>query len=88
MRRYVIRPFSDWAKTELLEIDARLWTPPVDVAAWGQIARTAEGLLVRLTAREAHVRAVEAGPLWAIPGRTAASSSSSRLCREMRGTST
>ena len=63
MRRYVIRPFSDWAKTELLEIDARLWTPPVDVAAWGQIARTAEGLLVRLTAREAHVRAVEDGPL-------------------------
>lgn len=63
MRCYVIRPFTDWDRVERLEIAERLWTPGADVAAWGQIARTADALRVRLTAREAHIRAVETGPL-------------------------
>ena len=63
MKRYVIRPFEDWASVEPLEISENLWLPPADIAARAQIAHTDEALRVRLTARERAVRAVETGPL-------------------------
>ena len=63
MKRYVIRPFTTWEDVESLAIDANLWLPPADVAAWGRIARDADGLRVRLTAREQAIRNQERGPL-------------------------
>lgn len=63
MRRYVIRAFDRWEDVEALPIDQNLWLPPADVAAQAQIARTGDALLVRLTAREQHIRAEENGPL-------------------------
>ena len=54
MKRYTIarvdgRP--DWQAVPTLEIDTQLWRPPVDIAAWGQIAWDDERLYVRLRAR-------------------------------------
>ena len=66
MKRYTIarvdgRP--DWQAVPTLEIDTQLWRPPVDIAAWGQIAWDDERLYVRLRAREEHIRAEHTGPL-------------------------
>lgn len=63
MREYVIRRFTRWEDAARLEIDNCLWREPADVAAWGQLAWTDDALLVRLTAREGRIRAVERGPL-------------------------
>lgn len=63
MKRYVIRPFAGWDDVEPLDISENLWLPPADIAARAQIARTDDALLLRLTARERAVRAVESGPL-------------------------
>ena len=63
MKRYAIRPFAGWEGVEALSMDENLWLPPADIAAWAQIARDADGLLVRLTAREARIRAEETGAL-------------------------
>lgn len=63
MKRYLIRPFTGWEDIEALSIGENLWLPPTDIAAWAQIARDEAGLRVRLTAREARIRAVETGPL-------------------------
>ena len=66
MKRYTIarvdgRP--DWQAVPTLEIDTQLWRPPVDIAAWGQIAWDDSQLYVRLRAREKHIRAEHNGPL-------------------------
>ena len=63
MKEYIIHRFTDWRRVERLEISEQLWRDPVDIAAWAQIAWDAGGLRVRLTAREANIRAEERGPL-------------------------
>ncbi len=63
MKEYVIRPFTRWEDMESLDICERMWTPDVDISARAQIGYTPDALLVRLTAREALIRAEETGPL-------------------------
>ena len=62
MREYTIHRFTDWEHIEPLAIDQRLWSPEVDIEAWAQIAWEDDALRVRLTAREAHIRAVHTSP--------------------------
>lgn len=62
MREYAIRRFTDWADVEPLAIDHVLWRPDAGIAAWAQLAWEDGALRVRMTAREAHIRAVHAGP--------------------------
>ncbi|MBR1559206.1 MAG: carbohydrate-binding family 9-like protein [Clostridia bacterium] len=66
MKRYTIarvdgRP--DWDAVPTLSIDEQLWRPPVDIAAWGQVAWDDGHLYVRLRAREKDIRAEHTGPL-------------------------
>lgn len=63
MKEYIIRPFTYWEDMEALEIGERMWTAPVDISASAKIGYTEDALLVRLTAREALIRAEESGPL-------------------------
>ena len=63
MKEYTIRPFTRWEDMEKLEISERMWTPTVDIAACAKIGWAEDALLVRLTAREALIRAEESGPL-------------------------
>ena len=66
MKRYTIARVSgkpDWSAIPALEIDEQLWRPPVDIAARAQIAWDDAQLYVRLSAREAHIRAEHTGPL-------------------------
>ena len=63
MKEYTIRPFTRWEEMQALEISERMWTPTVDIAASAKIGWTKDALLVRLTAREALIRAEESGPL-------------------------
>lgn len=63
MNACVIPPFTRWADIPALPIDRALWSEPCGISAQGQIAWTADGLRVRLEAREAHIRAEETGPL-------------------------
>ena len=66
MKHYVIARSGaspDWGAIPALDIDAQLWRAPVDIAAWAQLAWDDERLHVRLTAREARIRAEHRGPL-------------------------
>lgn len=66
MRNYIIIPkpeILDWNNIPVAPIDTRLWTPEIDIAATAQVCYDAEALYVRLTAKEAHIRAEESGPL-------------------------
>ena len=66
MKQYHIVRVSgepDWSAVPALAIDEQLWRPPVDISAWAQLAWDGERLYVRLTAREAHIRAEHTGPL-------------------------
>lgn len=62
MREYTIRRFNGWDGVEALSIDTRLWCPEVDIEPKAQIAWDDDGLYVRLTAREAHIRAEHTAP--------------------------
>ena len=53
----------DWNSIPVVCIDTRLWTPEIDIAASAQVCYDAEALYVRLTAKEAYIRAEESGPL-------------------------
>ena len=66
MKRYTIARVCgkpDWNAIPALEIDEQLWRPPVDISARAQIAWDDAQLYVRLSAREAHIRAEHTGPL-------------------------
>ena len=63
MKTYVLHRFIDWRRVAPLQIAEQLWREPVDIAAWAQLAWDDEGFRVRLTAREANIRAEETGPL-------------------------
>ena len=66
MKRYTIARVDsqpDWRAIPTLNIDTQLWRPPVDIAAWAQIAWDDRQLHVRLRARETHIRAEHTGPL-------------------------
>ena len=65
MKRYTIARVSgrpDWDAIPALDIDEQLWRPRVDIAARAQIAWDDENLYVRLSAREAHIRAEHDSP--------------------------
>ncbi len=53
----------DWTQIPSVDIDNLLWTPPVDITAKAQICYDDEALYVRLTAKEADIRAEGTGPL-------------------------
>ena len=53
----------DWDAIPLLPIDTLLWSEPVDISAWAQICWNNRALYVRLSAREAQIRAEHTGPI-------------------------
>lgn len=66
MKQYTIaraQGAPDWARVPALEISEQLWRPPVDISARAQLAWDDEGFYVRLSAREARIRAEHRGPL-------------------------
>lgn len=66
MKTYIIprRPENlDWSRIPALNIDTCLWTPPAEVEARAQLCYDENALYVRLSAREAHIRAEETGPV-------------------------
>lgn len=64
MRTYTILPKKDdWNNIPVALIDKRLWTHEVDISATAQVCYDAEALYLRLTAKEANIRAEENGPL-------------------------
>ena len=64
MRTYTILPKTyDWNNIPVAPIDTRLWTPEIDISATAQVCYDSESLYLRLTAKEATIRAEENGPL-------------------------
>lgn len=64
MRSYTIMPKTDsWNDIPVAPIDTRLWTPEIDISATAQVCYDAEALYLRLTAKEANIRAEESGLL-------------------------
>ena len=66
MKKYTVSRTAgapDWSGIPALEIDTRLWCPPVDIRARAQIAWDDEALYVRLSAVEARIRAEHTGAL-------------------------
>ena len=66
MRSHIIcrKPEAlDWSKLPVLPIDNLCWTPQIDISAQAQICYDADALYVRLSAREAAIRAEHTGPL-------------------------
>jgi hypothetical protein len=66
MRTYHIVPkpdVLDWNAIPVAPVDQMKWTPPVDISATAQVCYDDQALYVRLTAREAQIRAEESGPL-------------------------
>lgn len=66
MRTHVIskKPaVLDWATIPAASIDNLLWSPQVEISAKAQICYDEEALYVRLSAKEANIRAEETGPL-------------------------
>lgn len=66
MKQYTILPKSqtiDWNDVPIAPIDTRLWTKAVDITATAQVCYDEEALYLRLTAKEAHIRAEETGPV-------------------------
>ena len=66
MKQYTITRVGgapDWQAIPSLDIDEQLWRPPVDISAKAQLAWDDRRLYVRLSAREAVIRAEHTGPL-------------------------
>ena len=66
MKHYTIDRVNggpDWSAIPELCIDAQLWRPPVDIAAFAQLAWDDGRIYVRLRAVERHIRAEYTGPL-------------------------
>ena len=66
MRTHVIpqKPaVLDWDLIPALPIDNLCWTPAIDITAQAQICYDADALYVRLSAREAQIRAEHTGPV-------------------------
>lgn len=53
----------DWNKLPVLPIDNLCWTPEIDISAEAQICYDADALYVRLSAKEAAIRAEHTGPV-------------------------
>lgn len=53
----------DWAQIPSVNIDHLLWTPEVEISASAQICYDEEALYLRLSAKEAHIRAENTGLL-------------------------
>ncbi len=47
----------DWAKIPALQIDHILWLPDADITAQAQLCYDEEAIYVRMSAKEAHIRA-------------------------------
>ena len=66
MRNYTIlrKPENlDWSTIPAAPIDNLLWTPSVDITSQAQLCYDEEAIYVRLSAKEANIRAEEHGPL-------------------------
>ena len=66
MRNYTIlrKPENlDWSTIPAASIDNLLWTPSVDITSQAQLCYDEEAIYVRLSAKEANIRAEENGPL-------------------------
>lgn len=66
MRTHVIpkKPATlDWTQIPSVNIDHLLWTPKVDISASAQICYDEDALYLRLSAKEAHIRAEHTGLL-------------------------
>ena len=64
MRSYTIMPKTDsWNDIPVAPLDTRLQTPEIDISATAQVCYDAEALYLRLTAKEANIRAEESGLL-------------------------
>ena len=66
MRNYTIlrKPENlDWSTIPAASIDNLLWTPSVDITSKAQLCYDGEAIYVRLSAKEANIRAEENGPL-------------------------
>lgn len=64
MRSYIITKKNeelDWSKVPALAIESCLWLPDAGITAQAQLCYDAEAIYVRLTAKEANIRAEEAG---------------------------
>lgn len=53
----------DWSHIPLLSLENTGWTPPTNISANGQICYDEEALYLRLTTKEAHIRAELTEPL-------------------------
>ena len=53
----------DWSTIPALPIDNLCWTPEIDITAQAQICYDEEALYVRLSAKEAAIRAEHTGPV-------------------------
>ena len=56
----------DWSMIPVLPIDNQLWSEPVDIVAQAQICYNEKSLLLRLSAKEEHIRAAVTEP-WGMP---------------------
>ena len=62
MRSYTIFPKTeDWKDIPVAPIDARLWTPEVDISATAQMCYDENALYLHFAAKEKAIRAEETG---------------------------
>lgn len=66
MKSYIITKKTeelDWSKVPAAAIDSCLWLPDADIAAQAQLCYDEEAIYVRMSAKEANIRAEETGEI-------------------------